>query len=181
MSSFKMQQTSKMTRHTTHRNHTPNTHRNHTHHTQTKHTINTHKPDTPTTHTSVTHTNHVRFFFDFSQSIFSLFKNGALAICFSHIRQGGDQDTSPLILRLVVPIDVERAELFQLSIPVFVSTIFSVSSNNVDAVVKFLLELVVLVRRIIYLSPRHLFRQVICALGVAGTLNGLTRLFCGNS
>ena len=67
-----------------------------------------------------------------------------LSICLSHIRQGRHQKTSPLTLRLFVRIVFERAELFQLSIPVL-DTIFSVSSNNVDAVVKLLLELVVLV------------------------------------
>ena len=71
-----------------------------------------------------------------------------------------------------VRIVVERTELFQLSIPVL-------ESNNVDAVVKFLLELVVLVRRIIYLSRRRLLRQVICTLGVKETLNGLTRRSVG--
>ena len=101
---------------------------------------------------------------------------GALAICSSHTRQGGHQNASPLcFLRLFVRIVVERAELFQLSLPVLDSTIFSVWSNNVDAVVKFLLELVVLlVRRIIFLFQRRIFRQVVCALGVAGTLNGLS-------
>ena len=54
---------------------------------------------------------------------------------------------------------------------------FSVSSNNVDTVVKFLLELTVLVRRITYLFGHVLSDK--CALGDAGTLNGLTRLSVG--
>ena len=97
--------------------------------------------------------------------------------CFWLFALPGHQNASSLISRLFVRIVVERAEFFQLSIPVLDSTIFSVSSDNVDAVVKFLLELVVLVRSIIYLFRRRLFRQVICALGVARTLNGLTRLW----
>ena len=80
----------------------------------------------------------------------------------------------------LVRIVVDQAELFQLSIPVLDSSTFSVSSYKVDAVVKLLLELVVLVRKMICLFRRRFFRQVICALGVAGTLNGRTRLSVGS-
>ena len=41
------------------------------------------------------------------------------AICSSHIRQGGQRDASPLILRLFVRIVVGLAELLQPSIPIF--------------------------------------------------------------
>ena len=69
----------------------------------------------------------------------------------------------------------EQAELLQNSIPDFASTIYSVSSNNFDAVVKVMTDLVALKRRIIYFfGDENLFRQVICASEVAGTLTGLT-------
>jgi len=69
----------------------------------------------------------------------------------------------------------EQAESLQLSLPDFESTIYSVPSNNFDAVVEVMTQLVALKRRIIYFfGDENLFRQVICASEVAGTLKGLT-------
>ena len=67
----------------------------------------------------------------------------------SHIRQGGHRIASPLTSRLSVRIMGELGELLQPSILVLVSTIYAVLSKSLGAVVKFMLELVALLRRII--------------------------------
>ena len=54
-------------------------------------------------------------------------------------------------------------EFFQPSIPVFDGTIFCVEQKFFAAVMKFMLELVVLIRRIICFFGVVLSRQVICA------------------
>ena len=57
----------------------------------------------------------------------------------------------------------EQAEVLQLSIPVFDSTIFCVE-QHFDAVMRFMVELVALIRRIIHVfGNENLSRQVLCA------------------
>ena len=82
----------------------------------------------------------------------------------SHIRQGGHRIASPLTSRLSVRIMGELGELLQPSILVLVSTIYAVLSKSLGAVVKFMLELVALLRRIICVcGDEDLSRQVVCA------------------
>ena len=60
--------------------------------------------------------------------------------------------------------DFFLAELLQPSIPVFVSTIYAVLTNNSGAVIKFILDLVALLRRMnCVFGDEDLSRQVICA------------------
>ena len=64
---------------------------------------------------------------------------------------------------------IELAELLHPSIPVFVSTIYAMPSKNFGAVMKFMLELVPLLRKNIYgVGDEDLSRQVIC--GSEGSL-----------
>ena len=71
------------------------------------------------------------------------------AVCSSHIRQGGHRIASPLTSGFSVRIMGELAELLQPSILVLVSTIYAVMSKSLGGVMKFMLELVALLWRII--------------------------------
>ena len=83
----------------------------------------------------------------------------------SHIRQGDHQNASPLaVYDFLYELLTSRPSYFSFRSLFSTATIFSVSSNNFDAVMKFMVELVALIRRIIYVfGDENLSRQVICA------------------
>ena len=76
----------------------------------------------------------------------------------------------------------EQAEFLQLSVPVFGSTIYSVSCGNSDAVVKVERELVVLNRRIMFVfQRRYSFPTSYLCFGVFSiTVSGST-IYCMSS
>ena len=90
---------------------------------------------------------------------------GAFAICSSHIRQGGHQNASPLVARLLVWNCYRASWVTSFSIPDLGNSIYSVSNNNFDAVMKFMMVIVTLQRRIINVLGDEDFHpgQVICA------------------
>ena len=90
----------------------------------------------------------------------------------THFRQGGHQNAFPLTSQFFVRIVIERTELFQLSTLVLDSTIFSVSSNNVDILLKFLLAF--------NFSATSFPTSYLC-FGSCGDTRWADTSFCGNS